>query len=282
MSAPAVERWTEQMVSAVLSKKFGKPEFAFLRQVRNATGLSDQVRTADALAMGLWPSRGLHLHGFEIKVSRSDWAHELKQPEKAEEIARYCHFWWLAVPDAAIVKTGELPQPWGLIEVKGGTPKVVKQAPYTENPQSPTMPFFASLMRSVAEGDAALDDIRTLMTKEIQKAQQQAREDAERFAGEQNKKLLQRVAELTEHISTFERMSGVRMDRYSEYFNGEIGAAVKMLRNERGIVTAVENAKALLESLAIDLGDVISGLRAVKPAKDQAPEQLQLDAEVSA
>ena len=43
----------------------------------------------------VWPSRGLYLHGFEIKVHRNDWLRELKNPAKAEEIAGYCHFWWV-------------------------------------------------------------------------------------------------------------------------------------------------------------------------------------------
>jgi len=32
--------------------------------------------------MDLWPSGGLEIHGHEVKVSRSDWLRELKEPEK--------------------------------------------------------------------------------------------------------------------------------------------------------------------------------------------------------
>jgi len=265
------EQWNEAMVSAVLQKKFGKPEYAFLRQVRNATGFQQRTRTADALAMGLWPSRGMHLHGFEIKVSRSDWAHELKQPDKAEEIARYCHFWWLAVPDAAIVKDGELPHQWGLLECKSQAPKIIKQAPFVESPQPPTMMFFASLMRSVAEDDTALADVQKLMQKEIWAAEERGRKRAVDEAKRDMDKQIEHTADLLKRVADFEAASGIRIDRYSAYFSGEIGAAVRMIRNERGIASLVDEAAARLKRAGDELREVAAGLRAVR----DTPEELQ-------
>lgn len=268
------EQWNEAMVAAVLQKKFGKPEYAFLRQVRNATGYQQRTRTADALAMGLWPSRGMHLHGFEIKVSRSDWAHELKQPEKAEEIARYCHFWWLAVPDAAIVKDGKLPHQWGLLECKSQTPKIVKQAPFVENPQPPTMMFFASLMRSVVEDDTALADVQKLMQKEIWAAEERGRKSAVDAAERDAKAMLDRTGDLMKRVADFEAASGIRIDRYSTYFSGEIGAAVRMIRNERGIASLVDDAADRLKRAGDELREVAAGLRTVR----ETPEEFQLEA----
>ena len=46
--------------------------------------------SGDAVIMSLWPSRGLELHGVEIKVSRADWKREAADPAKAEAIAAYC------------------------------------------------------------------------------------------------------------------------------------------------------------------------------------------------
>jgi len=51
----------------------------------------------------LWPSRGLHLMGFEIKAGRGDWLRELKDPGKAEGIAAYCDQWWVVAPAEVIV-----------------------------------------------------------------------------------------------------------------------------------------------------------------------------------
>ena len=97
-------------------------------------------------AMGLWPSRGLHLHGFEIKVSRSDWLRELKSPAKADKMFRYFDRWWLAVADKDIVRNGELPETWGLLVMD----KIVKTAPELEAAPM-TREFLAAIMRRVGE-----------------------------------------------------------------------------------------------------------------------------------
>lgn len=54
-----------------------------------------------------WKDRTPTLIGHEVKVSRADWLHELKQPEKAEAWKRFCHEWYLVVSDAAIVREGD-------------------------------------------------------------------------------------------------------------------------------------------------------------------------------
>ncbi|QNJ56375.1 hypothetical protein KNV19_gp61 [Gordonia phage Portcullis] len=72
-----------------------------------------RLRTADALAIDTWMSKGMELHGFEVKCSRSDWLTELKQPEKSEAFRRICDRWWLVTSDPSIVKPGELPDGWG-------------------------------------------------------------------------------------------------------------------------------------------------------------------------
>ncbi len=108
------------------------------------------MRTADFLAQDLWENQGLNLHGHEVKVSRSDWLHELADPTKAEAIKRYCDRWWLVVPTKAIVRD-DLPDDWGLLVIgKGGALRVAKSAPPLDpEPWPPT--FRASLMRAVAK-----------------------------------------------------------------------------------------------------------------------------------
>jgi hypothetical protein len=76
-------------------------------------------RIADALVMDCWPSGGNEFHGFEIKVSRSDWLHELKDPLKAEAFKKYMDRWWLVTPTKDIVKPGELPPGWGHLTLSG-------------------------------------------------------------------------------------------------------------------------------------------------------------------
>ena len=110
--------WQTSEIHAALRDRYKPPEYAFLEEVRNDAGF-DASRSCDAIAMSLWPSRGLDLQGFEIKASRSDWLRELKDPAKAEAVCKFCDFWWLAVGDAGIVLDGELPVSWGLLVPRG-------------------------------------------------------------------------------------------------------------------------------------------------------------------
>ena len=69
------------------------------------------------------------LWGFEMKVSRSDWLKELRQPEKAESIMRYCNYWGLVVPNKDIVKAGELPETWGMYVAQKNRLKCIVPCP---------------------------------------------------------------------------------------------------------------------------------------------------------
>lgn len=71
-------------------------------------------RRIDALAIGLTRARA-GLDGFEIKVSRSDWLHELDQARKADAWFGHTHRWWVVAPSTAIVHVEELPEGWGLM-----------------------------------------------------------------------------------------------------------------------------------------------------------------------
>ena len=96
----------------------GSGEYAFMRQVRNAAGF-DAKRTFDAVIVGLWPSRGHDIHVIEVKVSRSDWLRELKDPKKAEDASKVADRFSVAAP-RGVVDVAELPATWGYIEVQGG------------------------------------------------------------------------------------------------------------------------------------------------------------------
>lgn len=56
------------------------------------------------------------VHGFEVKVSRSDWLREARTDGgKSFWWRRHCSQWWLVVSDAGLVRDGELPDGWGLL-----------------------------------------------------------------------------------------------------------------------------------------------------------------------
>lgn len=147
-----------EQVRAALREHFPFGAFAVVEEVRNGTGYGRQERYADAVVVSCWPSRGLWIAGVEIKVDRQDWLHELKSPEKSAEIQQWCDYWWIATP-ALLVKPGELPATWGLLEYDAASRAkdklvVAKEAPKLE-PQPLSLAFAASLARSFAKSQQA-------------------------------------------------------------------------------------------------------------------------------
>jgi hypothetical protein len=144
---------TETELTVALMNHYGiqagnGQRYAVAAQVRSHAGF-DARRTADFVAMDLWPSSGLALHGHEVKVSRSDWLRELKDPAKAEEFTPYMNHWWVTVPDEQMVRDGELPDGWGLLAMRGEKLAVIRKAPHREAlPMPPTR--LAALLRAVA------------------------------------------------------------------------------------------------------------------------------------
>lgn len=221
------------MISAdiinALAVKYAAPEYAFLTEVRNQTGFGRAVRSADALAMSLWPSRGIYMTGFEVKISRADWMKELKDPSKAEEIARFCRLWFVATP-VGIVKPHELPADWGLIELTEKGSLLYKKAAAERPPQEPTWQFFAALMRDVTESWTPTP----LIEKRIRAREEEIHKSAELTKGFREKNLEDALRTANAKIAEFEKASGIKLDRYSDYFNREIGEAVKVLRSMGG------------------------------------------------
>ncbi|MFH0960945.1 MAG: hypothetical protein V1897_19850 [Pseudomonadota bacterium] len=209
---------TSELLSK-LANKFRPPEYAFLSDVRNCTGYGRQIRTADAMAMCLYPSRGLHLTGFELKVSRSDWMHEKEQPDKAEAIAQYCDFWYLVISEGSILQPGELPPAWGLMVAngRGGAIKIVKAAPELK-PKSIDRLMLAGILRNISQSYVA----RAEISDEVERAREGGKKSREwEISHEKNQ-----ASALREAISDFEKASGIKIDSWA----GErIGKAVEFV-----------------------------------------------------
>ena len=136
--------------------------FARAEHVRVTAGF-DARRTCDYMALDLWPGgygakrTGPMLHGHEVKVSRSDWLTELRDPDKAEAFRRYCDFWWLVVADKSIVKVGELPLGWGLLVASGGTVRAAVTAERNEAVEPMNRDLQATFARAVTKTTLRLE-----------------------------------------------------------------------------------------------------------------------------
>lgn len=151
-------------INAALRARFCPPEWALFFEVADATG-ARQNRWADAVAMNLYPSRGLSICGFEVKVSRSDWLRELKTPSKSEPVQQYCDTWAI-VTLAGVVKDGELPPTWGLYELDAGKLRQKVPSPALK-PLPVTKAFVAAMLRRASEIDHG--EVAAAVHKEVER-----------------------------------------------------------------------------------------------------------------
>src|ERR1700743_963107 len=127
-----MEKITATAMRQAMSKRWAPPEYAVMWEVGRATGAVYGQRYADAVIMSIWPSRGLELHGVEIKISRSDWRREAGDPAKAEASPAYADRWWVFTGPGVIQDTSELPPMWGAREYDGRVWRTIKEAEKTD------------------------------------------------------------------------------------------------------------------------------------------------------
>jgi len=214
---------SEPEIFHLLSEKYPLPEWVLIPGVRETTG-GYCNRTADAIAINCYPSRGLEVNGFEIKSSRVDWKREKKNPDKAS-IQRYCHRWWLVTGAVNIAQECEVPLTWGLMVPHGTGLRIIKQAPLLK-PKQPDMGFVASLLRNIVENNKGL-----VPRTEFEIALAKRLEIAKGSWQENNKWELKNLRDLKDAIQNFEKMAGVQIDKWNA---GNIGKVVKMVLDNRG------------------------------------------------
>lgn len=170
------QRLTAGEIRGFLKRCFPAPESAVVFEVAQATGFSAN-RRLDAVIMDLWPSRGLSLHGVEIKVDLYDWRREKANPEKAEEIARFCDFFSIAAP-AGLIPLEEIPAAWGLMEfgADGGLSHAKRAQKTTAEPVGRA--FLAAMMRA-ATRPADQDTLDAAMAAERRRLEQGFKEQVQ-------------------------------------------------------------------------------------------------------
>ena len=208
-----------------LETRYCPPGWATIRECSDRTGYRN--RTADLIALGIWPSRGLEIIGFEVKSFRGDWLKELKDPTKADPIATHCDRWYIVVTDPAIVKPGELPANWGLIVPRGAALKIAVESAYQDKGPVPR-PFFMSMIRHIIEGTVS----KEMFEKKLDEGFKQREKDLRSNLDWQHKNNEEKLKKLTEKVAEFEKASGVGLNHWWEG-GKEIGEAVRFIINHK-------------------------------------------------
>jgi hypothetical protein len=250
-----------------MQKIFSAPGYTYMREVRNATGF-DATRSADALALGMYQSRGLELWGMEMKVSRSDWVKELGQADKAESWLRFCDRWALVVSDQAMVEPGELPSTWGLYAPVKGKLKCLTPCPRLK-PQPLTRIALTALLYASSKVDEAV--IRRRIDAEVQQAKQ-AMYDRNQYDADAYRRLSARV-------KAFEQHSGINLEYKDEERMKEIGTVVNMiLAGTAGIqrrLDTVEYAVQAVKEMVPAMERQLELLKAAQAMEEEVAHELE-------
>lgn len=213
-------------IMLALRLRYSGAEWAFMTEVPNGTGMA-KSRSADGIAMSLYPSRGLSLHGIEIKASRSDWLRELKNPQKADELAVFCDFWWIAAGSADIVKEGELPKTWGLLLPRGS--QMVQKVAAKQFDQ--VMPvdrcFLAGILRRAKEQLIPKSEIE----ERLRLAKEEGAKDAKRYRDVDVQRAVMERDHMKLSLDAFCKKSGIDLASIGEWGAGDIGDVVKLLKS---------------------------------------------------
>ena len=214
---------TKQVMNA-LRNKYDDGANAFLEQVGNATGWNCN-RHADALVICLWESRKYEITGFEVKVSRQDWLKELKHPEKADPIAKYCNSWYLVLGDANLIQFGEIPMGWGLmVPHTKNSLKIVKKAERNLKPKPVDLPFMCAILRRATQQLTEKAKLQTKYNKGYDDGLSEGKEQTDYLRESKNDQL----DTLKGKIKEFEGASGVNIDDWHNK-PSKIGDAVKIV-----------------------------------------------------
>lgn len=270
----------EHEVREMLRRRYPAPEWAFLEEVRNKTGggASDE-RYADALAMNMWPSRGMEVLGFEIKCYRGDWTRELKNPEKSTAVQKFCDRWWIVAAGKNIVQPGELPPTWGLMVAHGEKQKrlvCTKEAPKLK-PEPLDRFFIASMLRRANEAlERARDVTRDDMYRKGMEAGRKATETDKEFL---NQKTVKDLEALRQSIKMFEEASGVEFNQHRLWEYGHIGMAVRVvlkhIHNPQSHRVALDRAIRPLEACVNAMKGLQTAFTVLEEVSDGTQDMMQ-------
>ena len=197
-------------VIELLRARYAAPAWAFLEQVGDSTGAFTS-RHADAIAMGVWPSRGLELIGFEVKVARNDWRRELAKPDKAEPIASRMDRFYVVAP-ADVVPASEVPPTWGLLEVVGGKKLVQRKEAAKLEPEPLDRSFLAAILRRAA----AVSPSWEMKHEAMLEAREQAQAEVESRVEQRTYALQSELTTLRQRVTAFEERTGIPLEKHGD------------------------------------------------------------------
>lgn len=223
------KKWTAAELKARVQRRHPlKKGWFTVTEFCPSSGGGGRERT-DAVAVCLYSSRGFAVHGFEVKVSRSDWLGELNDPSKNSLGLTEVDYWWVVAPSVDVVRLSELESRWGLYTCSGRGLRATRRAErLNDEGSSFSRPFVVSLLWKVANfetpGEAALKAAKREGKRE---AEARSQEFERRRAG-CDTELLKRLKKACDR---FREKAGISVEHYD---GGEIGEIVRAMATKHG------------------------------------------------
>lgn len=218
------------MIKLSIKRRFSPPEWQMAFEYPGPNG-----RLADAIAYNTLPSRNYKLVGFEFKASRSDWLREKREGAKADYFVRMCDEWYVVAGRKGIVEEAELPDGWGLMELKPNSGQIWKlvESDLPDHLESDMVDqaFLSKFMKKAVGGESNYSraDIREAKRRGYEKAKEEGIE-------RQSKRDLERIQRKADN---FDKLSEAGFDfirRFREIDDDEIAlinTAYKLVRGLR-------------------------------------------------
>jgi len=222
-----------------LHSKYNREGYLFFDELSNATG-DLRTRRADAVVLGIWPSTGYVLQGFEIKTSRADMDKELNDVEKWEAIGKYCDRWWLVVSDKSIVDLKRLPVVWGVMYPTKKRLKVYRPAAKLTPDPWPKRFVIAMILNYAKTVEREKAKLAGLLNNKYREGYADGQKKVTATANEEHRRLTRSVAE-------FEETSGLIIDKHNGQYLGK--AVAEYMKNRNRHANLKDTAQGVLASV---------------------------------
>jgi hypothetical protein len=255
---------TEDTLLVALRATYGftndRPRYVCAFHVNDGAGYS-YGRCLDAIVFDTWPSDGLRLHGFEVKISASDFRRELQDTRKAAAFLPMLDTFSILAP-RGIVDREILPKAWGLYHpTDDGRVKAARKPLmlHTDGKRDDVdRSLMAAFSRALVQRSLSQEAEREAYDRGVKQGSASAAVRLEQAEGQ--------AASLQTSVNEFEAASGVQITRYNGRAAGEAFRAFNKLRGTgwmaslpidplRRALSTLEDSVADLETLRQHLGD---------------------------
>jgi len=256
-----------------VKRRFDYPMWLMVFEFQNR-----HKKRADCLALNTSASRNFKLVGFEFKASRNDWLAEKKDPEKSDYFVELCDEWYVVAGRRGIVEESELPDGWGLLELKpsGQLYKLVESDLDDELQNvEPDRRFFSKFMKK------AVGNSSNFTTEDIREAKRRGYDEAMDEAVEDH--LDYETEKLRDKAESFDEIADSDLHLYPPVSDEKIERLVKA----KSLIQAVEedgftSLRGNIERLESNFDSVLESFQRDVDQLHELMDELQADAEALA